>query len=93
MMYMKLNEIPTVIDNILCNMQFYSFQPGSFMVIDGFEKVGSQCLIVMNSPKGQGGTFAGIKPAEVIILSDDCFFLNKPDLIERVRHCIINLSS
>jgi hypothetical protein len=37
-----------------------------FAIVDGFEKEGNPCMIVLNQPKVNNGSFAGIKPAVII---------------------------
>lgn len=39
------------------------------MTIDGFEKDGNPCAIILNQPKIGNGSFAGIKPAVIIFNS------------------------
>jgi hypothetical protein len=37
-------------------------------VVDGFEKEGALCMVIMNSPTlPTGGSFAGIKPAVILL--------------------------
>lgn len=42
------------------------FVPDQYSIIDGFEKDGSPCAVVLNQPKIGNGSFAGIKPAVII---------------------------
>jgi hypothetical protein len=45
----------------------YKFSAENFSIVDGFEKEGNPCFIVLSQPKIGGGSFAGIKPAVVIL--------------------------
>lgn len=36
-------------------------------MLDGFDKEGKPCFIVLNQPKISNGSFAGIKPSVIIL--------------------------
>lgn len=50
----------------LQKIQFYKFYSDFFSTIDGFEKEGNPCVIILNQPKIGNGSFAGIKPSVII---------------------------
>ena len=66
---MMLNEPSITLeaqDPKICNC-CCSFQSERYSIVDGFEKEGAPCLIVMNQPTIKGGSFAGIKPAVIMM--------------------------
>jgi hypothetical protein len=46
--------------------EIHHYSSEMFTVVDGFEKEGNPCVIILKQPKISGGSFAGIKPAVII---------------------------
>jgi len=67
-LYMRLAEPRVTLDLTLYNDKVLAYAPEKYTIVDGFEKDEARCIIVMNAPMLSYGSFAGIKPA-VIILS------------------------
>lgn len=66
-LYMRLAEPRVTLDVNLRHDQALRFTPDKYTVVDGFEKEDAMCLVVMNAPMLSSGSFAGIKPAVVIL--------------------------
>jgi hypothetical protein len=67
LVYMEINEPsidlePSLSDGDSQQLKFYHFEADQFMVLDGFVKERNPCCIVLNGPKINHGSFAGIKP-------------------------------
>ncbi|CDW86409.1 UNKNOWN [Stylonychia lemnae] len=73
-LYMEINEPQISLQELklperseqLDQFHLNHFYADSFMTIDGFEKDGNPCAIILNQPKIGNGSFAGIKPAVII---------------------------
>jgi hypothetical protein len=48
------------------SFEIHHYSSELFTVVDGFEKEGNPCVILLKQPKISGGSFAGIKPAVII---------------------------
>eukprot|EP00347_Sterkiella_histriomuscorum_P021190 403334904 len=74
-LYMQINEPQIVLQDIKLprdtqskmDIQFMAFHSELYSIIDGFEKEGSPCIVVINQPKIGNGSFAGIKPATIVL--------------------------
>lgn len=72
---MKINDPPIILETVempqkaeeMMKMKMHKYYSECFQVIDGFDKEGKPCFIVMNQPKICNGSFAGIKPSVIIV--------------------------
>lgn len=74
---MKMSDPPITIEaetypsitNFSSEFRFYKFYADKFFIIDGFEKEGNPCFIVIGQPKMGKGSFAGLKPGVIVLPS------------------------
>jgi len=74
-LYMKINDPPIEMDTIPLpsslkeakQLQLFKFDPDQFYIVDGFNKAGYPAVILLNGPRIGNGSFAGIKPAAIVL--------------------------
>jgi len=66
-LYMRLAEPRVTLDLTLKHDQALRYTPEKYTVVDGFERDDAMCIVVMNAPMLTSGSFAGTKPAVIIL--------------------------
>jgi len=75
--YLKINDPVITLSKVelpesstqVAQLKLYRFYHDYFFIIDGFEKEGSPCVMILDQPKIGRGSFAGIKPGVIILSS------------------------